>query len=108
MSEWKKYERDGEVAVLISPGYGGGWSTWNDEEYRDQLLFDSRIVEAVLNNDLDEAEKIAKSISPEVYIFTSGVCDLNVVWIPKDVLFRVEEYDGSESCVIGTSDYISA
>jgi len=29
-----KYIRDGKVAVLYSPGFGAGWSTWNDDEYR--------------------------------------------------------------------------
>ena len=25
----EKVVRDGKVAVLVSPGYGAGWSTWN-------------------------------------------------------------------------------
>lgn len=105
MSEWKKYEQDGEVAVLISPGFGAGWSTWN-YEYRDQLLFDSRIVEAVMNNDFEEAGNIATAIDD--YIYTGGAHQLIVEWVPKGVSFRVKEYDGAESLVIGTSDYVSA
>lgn len=27
----KYYNQNGELAVLISPGFGAGWSTWNDE-----------------------------------------------------------------------------
>ena len=27
----EKLERDGKVAILYSPGYGAGWSTWNDD-----------------------------------------------------------------------------
>ena len=26
--------RDGKVAILYSPGYGAGWSTWNDLEVK--------------------------------------------------------------------------
>lgn len=40
---------DGKIAVLISPGYGAGWSTWAlEEEDVEALLFDDKIVKAVL------------------------------------------------------------
>ena len=42
----KKYIRDGQVAVIYSPGYGAGWSTWNEHE--ELLSTDARIVERVL------------------------------------------------------------
>ena len=32
-----KIEKDGNVAVLYSPGYGAGWSTWNDDKYQEML-----------------------------------------------------------------------
>lgn len=39
---------DGKVAVLISPEYGAGWSTWVSEEDEEALLFDTQMVQAVL------------------------------------------------------------
>lgn len=32
-------------AVLVSPGYGAGWSTWNSEHGGEKLAYDKRIVE---------------------------------------------------------------
>lgn len=45
----ERYTReDGKVAVLISPGHGAGWSTWAADEDVEFLLFDAKIVKAVL------------------------------------------------------------
>ena len=51
----KYFNADGQVAVLYSPGYGAGWSTWND--FSGCLIFDSRIVELVLQNKHEEITK---------------------------------------------------
>jgi len=51
----QKVIRDGKVAVLISPGFGGGWHTWN---HVDELLFHPVLVNMVengLRSDIDEA-----------------------------------------------------
>ena len=41
-----KVIRDGKVAVLYSPGFGAGWSTWADTDQRDIALFHPKLVEA--------------------------------------------------------------
>ena len=41
----KKVNDRGEVAVLVSYGYGAGWYSWNDNL---QMLFDPEIVDYVL------------------------------------------------------------
>jgi hypothetical protein len=41
----KKLIRDGKVAVLYSPGFGAGWSTWNQE--LPELVFNPVIVDFV-------------------------------------------------------------
>ena len=38
----EKVIRDGQVAVLYSPGYGAGWFTWHGVE---ELLFDPKVVD---------------------------------------------------------------
>ena len=40
----KKLIRDGKVGVIISPDFGAGWSTWNDDEDREAMLFDSELI----------------------------------------------------------------
>jgi hypothetical protein len=101
-----KVIKDGKVAVLYSPGFGAGWSTWNMyPEGRDsplsELLFDSVIVDFVLNkpeNWLQGIEAYCELIYPGAY--TGGASDLEVMWIPAGSQFLVEEYDGSESVVL--------
>lgn len=101
-----KLEKDGKVAVMFSPGFGAGWSTWNTE-IRDALLFDPEIAQAVLDGDKVKAERIAAHKFP--YGYFGGARDLTVGWLDKGTVFEVEEYDGSESLhIIGGRDYLVA
>lgn len=95
-----KLERDGKVAVLVSPGFGAGWSTWNDGE---ECVFDPEMAQAVLDGHHSKAEAIAKRKYPDHY--TGGVEDLVVQWVDKGNRFEIHEYDGSESLrVLGPTD----
>ena len=105
--EMKKIERDGMVAVLVSPGFGAGWSTWNSE-HRDTLCMDAEIVQAVLDKDIDKAVAIAKQKCGDDF-FEGGARDLTVEWVKKGVEFEIDEHYGSESVhVIGNRDYMVA
>ena len=98
-----KLEKDGKVSVMISPGFGAGWSTWNSE-FRDTLLFDAEIAQAVIDGDKAEAARLAMEKCPGIY--AGGADGLMVEWIDKGSVFEVEEYDGSESLhIIGSRDY---
>ena len=56
------YNEDGtKVAVLVSPGYGAGWSTWND----DTLAYDKRVVEFWLTH--KDNEKFMEEIDSFSY-----------------------------------------
>lgn len=96
--EVKKLERDGQVAVLVSPGYGAGWSTWATE-FNEMMLFDADIVHAVLDGDREKAARIATEKAGE-YVCVLGAEDLVVKWIDKGTAFRINEYDGAESLEI--------
>jgi len=104
--------RDGQVAVLYSPGYGAGWSTWchEDEQMRLSMLFDPQIADIVNQRGpewRDQAEAIALVKYPEAYI--GGLSDLEVRWLPVGTQFRVLEYDGSESVEVnGEIEWITA
>lgn len=104
-----KLIRDGKVAVLYSPGYGAGWSTWNDNEFKEFLLFDVGLVELVLNKELDKIDNYIKEKFGDKYVCTIGAEDLDVEWIPVGTEFRVTEYDGYESIeYMGEIDYFVA
>ena len=90
--------RDGMVAVLVSRGFGAGWSSWNSGH--DALLFDPAIVAAIEAGDRDAAVARAEVIHPDGYF--GGIDGLTVKWLPVGTAFQISEYDGSEG--IETSD----
>lgn len=94
--EPEKVIRDGKVAVLISPGYGAGWSTWNSS-HASLFLFDRRFIEAAESGaDADAVEAIGQELTGEEYICVLG-WPARIEWLPVGTAFTVEEYDGSES-----------
>lgn len=99
-----KLIKDGKVAVLISPGYGAGWSTWGDSK----SCFDGELAQAILDEKPKaELVSIANKNWPDQY--TGGIYQLYVEWIPEKVAFRINEYDGSESLeIISEIDYLVA
>ena len=104
--------RDGRVAVLYSPGYGAGWSTWchEDESISLAMLFDPQIADIVdqgRDDWQDKAEAIAQIKYPDAYL--GGLKDLRVKWLPMGTQFRVTEYDGDENIEVNTEiDWITA
>lgn len=94
----KKIKGVTHTAVLVSHGFGAGWSTWN-QKFASFLMFDKGIVERVLRGDKDEVTTYVKEKVGSEYIFFGGLDDLSVEWIPEGVRFVIEEYDGSESIV---------
>lgn len=83
------------VAVLYSPGYGAGWSTWN-KEFKKQLIFEPTIVQMLEDGiPVHELERYITSTYPNK-IYVGGAEQLVVKWLPKGTLFIVREYAGSE------------
>jgi hypothetical protein len=97
-----KVIRDGKVAVLVSPGFGAGWSTWaysGEEDNRDFMLHDPTLVTMVERGDSVEAiESYVTAIHPHTYC--GGADGLTIFWLPVGTAFRIHEYDGSESLEI--------
>lgn len=93
MAKFEKYVRGGKVAVLVSPGYGAGWSTWGSPS--DALAMDRDLVEAFLTGGREAVTKVADRKYPDEY--KGGLEDLKVVWVPKGARFEINEYDGYES-----------
>lgn len=107
----EKVIRDDNVAVLISPGFGAGWTTWNNNHpLVEQMLYDSDIVNRILEwekndgNNWNQCVMRLKEIAdakynqdPDDYFFGNGLEDVEVVWVKKGRKFIINEYDGSES-----------
>lgn len=105
----KYYDDQGLVAVLYSPGYGAGWSTWNCENMRDSLCMDRRIVEAVIAGDRAKAAEVAKSLWPGEYVCVNGVENLRIEWLFSGTLFAVAERDGYEKVIFpDTASWMTA
>jgi hypothetical protein len=96
-----KLIEDGKVAVLYSPGFGAGWYTWNYDT--PEILFDPAIVKLVENKKWAELDTYVTLKYPEIY--KGGMTDLEVEWIPEGTLFKVSEYDGSESIEYKENDH---
>jgi len=99
----RRYDDQGLVAVLISSGFGAGWSTWAHDHEREGLLFDSRLVDYVLAQGSEGLADYAESLGYTSY--TGGARDVQIEWLESGTRFYVEEYDGSES--IRTFDHLS-
>ena len=70
-----KVIRGGMVAVLYSPGYGAGWSTWaHNDDIAKFITFDRRLVAAAERNATgDEVEELLADIfGPDTYVGTGG------------------------------------
>jgi hypothetical protein len=95
---YQKYEKDGKVAVLVSPGYGAGWSTWADYEDMEALCMDADLVQCVLDKDIQKLVRVAEEKYPNNY--NGGAVNLIIEWVDKGEAFEITEYDGHESLVV--------
>jgi hypothetical protein len=95
---YQKYEKDGKVAVLVSPGHGAGWSTWADYEDMEALCMDADLVQCVLDKDLQKLSRVTEEKYPNTYM--GGARSLVIEWVDKGEAFEITEYDGSEKLVI--------
>lgn len=94
----QKLIRDGKVAVLVSGGFGAGWSTWNYDY--PEMLFDPVVARMVDCEEPDwhEIEKYCEEKYPDAYL--GGLDGLYVAWLPEGTAFQIHEYDGAESVKI--------
>lgn len=102
---------DGKVAVLFSPGFGAGWSTWSytkDNAIKEFMVFDEALVELVQRN--------AGLIEVEAFLERKGITDMylggwsgvKIEWLPQGTRFVIQEYDGSESILLADDLVLTA
>lgn len=95
-----KVVRDGKVAVLVSPHFGAGWSTWADDA--EAAVFAPDVVgwiEAGKPDDVDLEETFGH------YGYLGGLSDVMIEWLPVGTRFHIDEYDGAESLIVLGPDY---
>lgn len=108
----EKVIRDGKVAVLVSAGYGAGWSTWAPDQWRERSMFDPLVVAWVEGGKQGKVpvshyagganaaeSNDAGAANENTSFYTGGAADLKIVWVPVGTEFRIGEYDGYESVV---------
>ena len=92
----KTLVENGKMAVAVSPGYGVGWSTWNEKE----LAYDKRVIELILMyqaKDITEDEfKEKLEMLGYHNTYCGGLDQICIQWIPFGSTFRIDEYDGYE------------
>lgn len=106
----EKVIRNGEVAIVYSPGFGAGWYSWNTEnDQSEKLLFHPKLVEMVEQNRQSEIteEWVERELGLK-NVYTGGASDLKIKWLPIGTRFILEEYDGNESVVEADSRIIVA
>lgn len=89
----KKVIRDGKVAVLYSPGYGAGWSTWNF--HYPECAFAPEVIEWVEAGKVGSCPDLEKIYGWKHFTML-GADQLQISWVPEGTKFVVREYDGKE------------
>lgn len=101
----KYYNKDGELGVLISPGFGAGWSTWADCS---DIALDKRVIDKFLEN--VSSEEMCDYLESIGYRrpYMGGYGSLRLEFIPRGVRFKIHEYDGHESIMTENDDFMTA
>lgn len=99
-----KWVVDGKVAVVYSPGYGAGWSTWSDAPYAPSMVFDAGLAKLVHEGDKHKIREYAKAKWPDAY--QGGLDDVVIMWVPEGTLFSVTEYAGYETIKLHQFDKV--
>lgn len=96
----EKVVRDGRTAVIVSPGFGAGWSTWVDEERA--AVFAPDVVAWIEDGKPDDGRP---EQFRDKYGYIGGLHDCVIEWVPQGSRFEIHEYDGSESLrILGPDD----
>ena len=89
----EKVIRDGMVAVLYSPGYGAGWSTWASYPLNEICMFDPKVVAWVEGG--KKGHVPIQNYDKDFY--SNGSSSLEIEWVPIGTAFEIREYDGFET-----------
>ncbi|KAI4179101.1 MAG: hypothetical protein LQ346_007277 [Caloplaca aetnensis] len=106
----ERYVNDeGKVAVMYSPGFGGGWSSYewcysDNPKEQEIRAFDKDIVEAVLEEDYKLAASLANLKASGVDKEDNGYLEsaarkVQIGWLNPGEEMNIDEYDGNETII---------
>lgn len=101
------YTKKGEIKVLVSPGYGAGWSTWNSDSIN--LAVDKRIVDFFeLHGKNIKRQQLVDFLESIGYedVYVGGWWDIVIKTVKPNDRFIINEYDGSESLISFSEYYV--
>lgn len=92
--------------ILVSYGFGAGWSTWADDQYKKYCLTYAPFIEKLERGGVltkedgeqfirDLTAKFPREDGKDAYFYLGGMDGLEVEEV--DGPFLIHEYDGSES-----------
>ena len=83
------------MKVLISPGYGAGFSTW-EPVYNKMIATDKTLIEAFEKGiSKEDFSELLESLG-YMGVYLGGFEQLKVVTVPDNTYFQIREYDGAE------------
>lgn len=114
------YTKGDQVAVLVSPGFGAGWSTWVWEDEYNSLAYDKRVIDFWLqhkddkafmqeidsryeNPTKEETARFFKSLGYD-YVYMGGFADIELEWVDIGVPWTITEYDGHETLLTANDE----
>jgi hypothetical protein len=98
---------DGNVAILYSPGFGAGWSSWNYDH--PECLFDPQLAQMIHDGAPKDDIQVFADLKYGDNVYTGCVKDLEIKWLKQGTYFRICENDGNETVeTIETIDWIKA
>ena len=74
----KYFNENGDVGVLVSGGYGAGWSTWDSSENTEQILFEPTVIQMIL----DDADP--KAVMPTQNTVYFDIATTVLIYIPHE------------------------
>jgi len=122
------------VEILVSPGFGAGWSSWSEGSVALFALGYRPLIDAIKRGEAIWTESDERNYSlslrddaapfvpshpamrqfyadlkarfgeDDSYFYPGGARDLSVKTIDDDCLFRINEYDGNESVEVMSAD----
>lgn len=96
--------------MIVSPGYGAGWSTWADKP--EEAVFAPDVVAWIEAGKPGLPEGGRWNVAPEViksfqekYGYGGGLRDAEIRWVDEGDRFTIDEYDGNESLTVYGPDW---
>ena len=99
------------IGVLVSRGYGAGWSTWNTPElaYRREIVefwkqYENKPVALAKISTIESSPERREAVrffrelgyTEENLPYFGGFAKICFEWVPVDTYWRIIEYDGNE------------